>query len=87
MFIPTLSLTKSDSKRLGELAEAYFGMADCTGLAKEAERLFARQAPWSDVRVAHFPTGFEAKQIRLAVFIDFHLPQAVFLTKGEAGDA
>lgn len=81
MFVPTLDLTAADSKRLGELAEQFFGQADCSALAKEAERLFARRAPWSDVRVVHFPTGFEDREIRLAVFIDFHLPQAVFLTR------
>jgi hypothetical protein len=88
MFIPTLNLTKADTKRLGELAVPYFGKDDCTGLAKEAESMFARRAPWSDIRVAKFPSPAHLAdtQIRLGIFIDFHLPQAVFLTKA-ADDA
>ena len=81
MFIPTLKITSADRKRIGELAQAHFGQADCSALAKEACSVIARRAPWSDVRVAHVPTGGEATQIRLAVFIDAHLDQGLFLTK------
>lgn len=89
MFVPTIKLTAADSKRLGELAEPFFGQSDCTELAEQATKMFARRAPWSDVRVAHVPSPahLAATQIRLGIFIDFHLPQAVFLTKGAVGDA
>lgn len=87
MFIPTLQITSADRKRIGELAQAHFGNADCSALAKEACSVIARRAPWSDVRVAHFPTGREATEIRLAVFVDTHLDQGLFLTKGDSGDA
>ena len=89
MFIPTLQISKADRKRLGELAEPYFGQVDCASLADEAARMLRRLAPWSDIRVAHFPSpaGLLDSQIRLGIFVDCNLAQALFLTKGDAGDA
>jgi hypothetical protein len=87
MFIPSLQITKADRKRLGELAQPYFGMADCSALADQAGRMLARLTPWSDVRVAHFPTGREETEIRLAVFVDYRIDHAIFLTKDVPGDA
>lgn len=87
MFIPTVKLPKADRKRLGELAQPFFGKADCKELADEAARMFSRAAPWSDIRVAHFPSpaGLADRQIRLGVFVDCHLAQALFLDKDADG--
>ena len=88
MFIPAVRLTKNDRKRLGQLAAPYFGQADCSALANTAASMFARYAPWADIRVAHVPSPAQLAdtQIRLAVFVDFRPDQGIFLTKGESDE-
>lgn len=81
-FAPLLKMTKSDHKRIGELADPYWNDPglDRQNLATAVCSVIERRLPWADIRVAHIPGPHPAREIRLGVFVDAFLDFALWLT-------